>query len=333
MPYGTITTNDLRQQYAKDIDKEWFKELARKTKYYMALLNDKAAAGPGESWVEGTMSEFPIAPKYKEGQKPELFMPADGNKVTRSYVKAGLETMLTDEALQDDVHGNLKQLAPMLVDSVIERLEYDAAALIQLGTTTTLAEDGNALFYATHRPIGNAALAINNLSTADLGPVALQAAFEYGDNMVGENGFKRPIKLTGIIGAPALKWVANDLLKSAGRVWQYNGSDANGNLLLSKGGVTPGTAGDIAPNGQAQNLFAPKNGIVDDWSIFLDPYITDADCWCAVYEGYKFSLRWKWQPKLENDGNFDIGAKVYKASARYAMACNKYRYVYGSAGA
>jgi hypothetical protein len=333
MAYGMITTNDLRQQFAKDIDKMWFSELVRRTKYYMALMNDKANADPGESWVEATMSEFPIAPKYKEGQKPTLFMPTDGNKITRTYVKAGLETMLTDEALQDDVHGKLKGLAPLLVDSVVERLEYDAAALIQLGTTTSTGEDGNPLFYATHHPLEAPSVSINNLSTADLGPVSLQAAFEYGDLMVGENGFKRPIKLTGIIGAPQLKWVANDLLKSAGRVWNYNGSDANGNLLLSKGGVTPTTAGDIAPNGQTQNLFAPKNGIVDDWSIFLDPYITDADCWCAVYEGYKFSLRWKWQPKLENDGNFDIGAKVYKASARYGIACNKYRYMYGGVGA
>lgn len=333
MAYGQISTNDLRQQFSKDIDKEWFANMARRTKYYEAMMNVKKPAPPGDSYVEGTLSELPIAPKFKEGQKPILVAPTDGNKITRTYVKAGLELMLTDEALQDDVHGNLKKLAPLLVDSVIERLEYDAAAVLQVGTTTSLGEDGNALFYATHRPIGNTALAINNLSTADLGPVSLQAAFEYGDKLVGENGFKRPRKLKGIIGAPALKWVANDLLKSAGRVWQYNGSDANGNLLLSKGGVTPTTAGDIAPNGQAQNLFAPRNGIVDDWSIFLNPYITDDDFWCAVYEGYELSLLWKWQPKLENDGNFEIGAKVYKASARYSMFCNTYKYLYGGVGA
>lgn len=332
MPYGMITNNDLRQQVNKAIDKEWFLELARRKKYYMAMLNDKRQAPPGDTYVEGTLSEFPIAPKYKEGQKPMLFQPADGNLVSRSYVKAGLETMLTDEKLQDDVHGYVGRLAPLLVDSVVERLEYDAAALVQSGTSLT-AEDGKAIFANNHAPIGATSLTINNLSTADLGPVALQAAFEYGDLMIGENGFKRPIKLVGIIGAPQLKWVANDLLKSAGRVWQYNGSDANGNLLLSKGGVTPTTAGDIAPYGQAQNLFAPKNGIVDDWSIFLNPYITDADCWCACYEGYKFTMLTKWAPKLENDGNFDIGAKVYKASTRYSMFVNKYRYLYGGVGA
>jgi hypothetical protein len=332
MPYGVISTNELRLQYDKSLDKMWFKELLRKKKYYQAMLNDQRTAPPGDTYVSATLSGFPMATRFYEGQKPDLYMPSNGNRVIRSYRKAGLETMITDESIKDDVYGNIKQLPSLLVDAVTEKLEYDAAGVLDNGFTTTSAgEDGLALFSASHATLSGTT--INNLSTADLGPTSLQAAFDYGDNMVDENGFKRPIKLVGIFIPTANKWVANDLLSATGRVWQYNGSDANGNLLLSRGGVTPTTAGDIAPQNDARNLFAPKNGIVDDWTIFANPYFGDKDEWFAVYEGYQLTCLWKEQPKLENDGNFDIGAKVYKAWARYSMFCNKFRYVYGSAGA
>ena len=326
-----MNTASFRYEVDKTIDKMFFAELMRREKYYTKLFASKPAP-KGEDYTEATLSEYGIARAVTQGGRPDLDIPVEGNKVTRTYSKVGLSTMMTRELLDDDITGKWKQLPARMVDSVVERVEFDTIGVLENGFTTASAgEDAKALFANNHATL-KGATTINNLSTADLSTTALEAAFNYGMLHKGENGFIRPIKPKYVVVAPANMWVVNDLLKATGRVWNYYGASVGAGLPMDiNSGLVAGPL--TAPGTIAQNQLNPSFGIVDDWKIIVNPYITDADSWYVLFDGFDLRLLWKYEPSLEKD--YDVGTEstIWHARARYTCFSNKYSRMYGSAGA
>lgn len=317
-------TKAFPYQLDKTIDKMFYAQMRRRNRYYEMLFKSSDAPKGGE-YTEATLSELGLLRELPEGQGVEFDVPAEGNKITRYYTPYGLGTQITKIMIQDDLHEKWKQVPPALADSAIESTEILAADVLESGFSggTSTGEDGNPLFYATHSSL-KGAVTINNLGSTDMTPTALEAAFSYGDNLVGENGFLRPRRPLIVTCHPAQKWVVNDLLKSTGRVWDY--------ASRTKGYVNDGTS-NLAPAANAMNTLNPKNGIVDDWRVVLNPYFDDEDAWYVLFEDYDLRMLWKERPVLESSGDFATGNKVYKVTMRLSAFSNNYKLMWGSPGA
>lgn len=321
---GIGNTKAFPLQLDKTIDKMFYAQMRRRKRYYEMLFTSSDAPKGGE-YTEATLSELGLLRELPEGKGVEFDVPNEGNKITRYYTPYGLGTQITKIMIQDDLHEKWKQVPTALADSAIEKTEFIGSTVLESGFSggTSTGEDGNPLFYASHSTLKGAAT-INNLGTTDMTPSALEAAFSYGDTLVGENGFIRPVRPLAVVCHPAQKWVVNDVLKSTGRVWDYTSR--------TKGYVNDGT-NNLAVAADAMNLMNPKNGIVDDWRIILNPYFTDQDAWFVLFEDYDLRMLWKERPVLENSGDFATSNKVYKVTMRLGAFSNKYQRMWGSPGA
>ena len=310
-------------QLDKTIDKMFYNEFRRKQKYYTAIFKEEEAPR-GAEYTEATLSELGLPREIGEGQGIEFDVPAEGNKITRYYKKHGMGAQVTEEMIQDELHGKWKQVPTALADSMIERQEFLAAAVLDGGFSTSTGEDGLALFADNHVTL-KGGVTIDNLLSGDLSTTTIQAAFSYGDTLVGENGFIRPARPVGIVCHPANRWVINEILKAENRVYDYSLTGADrGNGIITTSTVESARA--------SLNPLNPKYGIVSDWKVFLNPYLTDQDAWYVLFENYDLRAFWKKRPSLESSGDFITGNKVYKTTMRGAFFSNKYRAIAGSAG-
>lgn len=310
-------------QLDKTIDKMFYQEFRRRTKYYPAIFTEEDAPN-GPSYTEATISELGLPREIYEGMAVEFDVPGEGNKVTRTYRKFGLGAQVTEEMVQDELFGKWKQIPLSLAESMIERQEFLAASVLDGGFSTQTGEDGLALFANNHSTL-KGGVTIDNLLSGDLSTTTIQGAFTYGDNLVGENGFIRPRRPIGIVCHPANRWVIHEILHAENRVFDYNltGADrANG--LIATSTVESARA--------SMNPLNPKNGFVSDWKVFLNPYLLDQDAWYVLFEGYDLRAFWKKRPTLESSGDFGTGNKVYKSVMRGTFFSNKYKLMAASAG-
>jgi hypothetical protein len=337
------TTANFRYEVDKTIDKMFAFELARKQKYYSKIFTSKEAP-PGEDYTEASMSALGLATTIGQGRRPNLDKPVEGNKKTRTYTKVGLSTQLTRELLQDDIHGKWKELPKQLVDSVIEKVEWDTAGVLYNGFSTSVGKDGLALFANNHVTL-KGAVTINNLLAGDFSPGALEAAMLYGMRFKAQNGFIRPIKPKKVIVGSANAFLMAEIQKSLGRVYM-NYMNSDGNIVAGAAGFADAGVNRIASmaantynttvNGNQLNRMNPSNGIVDAWEGIVNPYLTngsnDDDSWFVLFEGAELDLFWKWQPELQKDADEGTQSTQYFATARYAAFANNYEYMVGSAG-
>lgn len=329
-------TASFRYEVDKTIDKMFAFELMRKEKYYTKLFTSKAAPA-GEDYTEAGMSGLGLAQTIGQGRRPNLDTPVEGNKVTRTYTKIGLSTQLTREMLADDIHGKWKQLPSQLADSLIERIEWDAAGVLYNGFSSSLGKDGKVLFANNHATL-KGGVTINNLSTYDFSPGALEAAFLYGMRFRAQNGFIRPIKPKAVVVGPENAYLMAEIKKSLNKVIMW-GADSNASgHLLTDSGLVKNNSTLYANAAQALNVVNPSNGIVDAWDGIVNPYLTNGtagsgdDSWFVLFEGATLNALWKWQPELAKDADEGTQSTQYFATARYSMFSNDFEYMLGSAG-
>lgn len=330
---GIANTASFRYEVDKTLNDFFAFELARRTKYYPALFTSKKAPA-GEDYTEAGMSGLGLAQTVGQGRRPNLDNPVEGNKKARYYTKIGLSTQLTREILQDDIHGKWKDLPKQLVDSVIERIEWDAAGVLYNGFSTASAgKDGLALFSGSHTSLkGN--VTINNLLLADFSAGALEAAMLYGMRFKAQNGFVRPIKPKKVVVGPANAALMNEIKLSKTRVWNIPPTATYD--PYADAGVTKINTTYYSPATGMMNRMNPDNGIVDAWEGIVNPYLTnssgDDDAWFVLFEGYDLRILWKWEPELSSDADEGSQSTQYFATARYSMFSNNYEYMVGSAG-
>lgn len=329
-------TATFRYEVDKTIDKMFAFELMRKEKYYTKIFTSKPAP-PGEDYTEAGMSGLGLAQTIGQGMRPNIDSPVEGNKKIRTYTKIGLSTQLTREMLADDIHGKWKQLPAQLADSVIERIEWDAAGVLYNGFSTSVGKDDKALFANNHATL-KGGVTINNLSTYDFSPGALEAAFMYGMRFRAQNGFIRPIKPKAVIVGPENAYLMAEIKKSIEKVLVFGKDNA---LATDSGGtrVASQSANTYISSGlKALNLMNPSNGIVDSWEGIVNPYLTNGtagsgdDSWFVLFEGATLHALWKWQPELAKDADEGTQSTQYFATARYSMFANDFEYMLGSAG-
>ena len=279
----------------------------------------------GRYLTQAEVSPLGALRQMGEGEEISFDVPAEGHKKSIQTVKFGLGFQLTEEAQDDDYHGQISKLPQSLARSAAYCRETNFFNLFNNGFSGggVTAWDGQPVF-GSHTTL-KSGTTITNGAAADLSNTSLEAAFEYFDGLVDEAGIKLIVKPDMLLIPTALKWVANDLLKSTGRVWDYDDR--------YKGSVDIGGTKYMPGNGPAMNQWNPSNGIVDDWRIMISHYLTDDDAWFLLAPDHTFTFYWKKQPTMSSSSNFGTDAMLYKVVMRFATAVWDYKPAYGSAGA
>ncbi|HSW65336.1 MAG TPA: hypothetical protein VLH56_18815 [Dissulfurispiraceae bacterium] len=279
----------------------------------------------GRYLTQAEVSPLGALRQMGEGEEISFDVPAEGHKKSIQTVKFGLGFQLTEEAQDDDYHGQISKLPQSLARSAGYCRETNFFNLFNNGFSGggVTAWDGVSVF-GSHTTL-KSGTTISNVGNADLSNTSLEAAFEYFDGLVDEAGIKLILKPDMLLIPTALKWVANDLLKSSGRVWDYD-DRYKGVVDVSGTKYAPGT-------GPVMNQWNPSNGIVDDWRIMVSHYLTDDDAWFMLAPKHTFTFYWKKQPTMSSSSNFGTDAMLYKVTMRFATAVWDYKPAYGSPGA
>jgi hypothetical protein len=281
-------------------------------------------APPGHDYKEAQLSGLGTLLEFTEGRGVEYDNPVEGNEKQRLFTPFGRGFLVTEILYKDDIQGNFKKLPRALAKSAKNRLETSCWDVLNDGFSTSVGWDGNPLFYATHSTLKSADT-INNLGSADLSTTSLQAAFDYFNTLVDEEGFPRLVKPKHLVIPTASAWVANDILKATGRVWDYT--------RMNAGDVAAGTGTAGFPAATALNTLNPSNGIVDGWDVFVSHYVDDSDSWFLLGDEYDLRLMFKERVRMQSMDDFDTGSMKFKATTRYVAFCNDYSGIYGSPGA
>jgi len=269
----------------------------------------------GKTYTEAEISGLGQLRALGEGEAITFDSPSEGHKKSISTVKFGLGFQVTDDMGEDELFSMSKKMAGSLSKSAAYCREQNFFNLFNNGFATELGWDGNPIFYATHSAMKSGDT-INNLGSADLSDTSLKAAFEYFDNLVDESGL--PIYATPnmLLIPNASRYLANDLLKATGRVWD----------------AAPGIT---SANSEKHNLNSlnPGMNVVPDWNYMTSRYITDSDSWFLLSDQADFRFLWKKKPAVSSSDDFATDNKMFKLVMRFSAACFDYKGAYGSPGA
>jgi phage major head subunit gpT-like protein len=324
---GVINKGAFPYQIAKDIDKMYYKHLVDMPTEYDKIFKVQDAP-KGADITEAELSGLGAMREMSEGEGVEFDTPAEGHKKSRYYKAYGLAYQITQEMIEDELFGKINKLTESLAKSGRDTIEYYAWAVLNNAFTTSgtgsTCWDALAVCANNHSTL-KSATTINNYSTSSLSTTSLQAAFDYFDLLVDEAGMPLLMKPKHLIIPSQLKWVANDLLKATGRVWDFAAADIN------RGAIEAGTTKGY-PAADMTNTLNPRNGIVDDWSVFATHYLTDTNSWFVLGDNYDLRLYFKRRMNVEQFDDFKTGNRIVKSTGRFTAFCNDYKGIYGSTG-
>ena len=277
----------------------------------------------GKTYSEAEISGLGSLRAMGEGEAITFDVPAEGHKKTIQTVKYGLGFQVTEEMSADELFAMSRKIPESLSRSASVCADTNFWNLFNNGFSSELAWDGVAIF-GSHTTLKSLST-IANVGSADLSTTSLEAAFEYFDNLVDEAGVKLMIKPNLLVIPTTLKWLANDLLKATGRVWDY--SD------IAKGLVDDSTSKHFAGDSPLTNPVNPSSGVVDGWKVFVSRYLTDSDAWFLLSPQHDFRFYWKKKPTMASSSDFRTDNMLYKLTMRFAAAAFDYKGAYGSPGA
>ena len=320
-----------RASYANQFDKEIAKMVYGKYADYpkeFASIAKVATFPKGKTYTEAEISGLGQLRAMAEGEAISYDVPAEGNKKSIQTVKFGLGFQRTEEMADDELFAMSAKMSDSLSRSAVYAAEYNFWNMFNTGFTPaasggTSAWDSTSIAaFGSHTTL-KSGTTINNAGSADLSQTSLEAAFEYFDNLVDEAGMKIICRPNKLVIPTKLKWLANDLIKSTGRVWDYTDRGL--------GLVATNVVGSAATN--LQNGVNPSSGIVDNWSIFASRYLTDDDAWFLLSDQHDFRFYWKKKPTMSSTSDFDTDNMLYKLVMRFAVGVFDYKGAYGSPGA
>lgn len=212
---------------------------------------------------------------------------------------------LTEEALEDDLYGNLgAKQAKALARSFQYTKNVKGADILNNGFTAGLGGDGVYLFSAAH-PLKSGGTASNLLTAADLSETSLEDGLVQIGNAVDDRGIPLSMSVKKLIIPNELQFVAHRLLKTMGRV---ETADNDTNAIREMG---------LIEGGASSNVF-----------------LTDTDAWFLTTDcpdGLRYIERKKMHGGVE--GDFESGNSRFKKRERYVFGWSDWRGSYGAAGA
>lgn len=323
------TRGGFPYQFDKEISKMTYMKYAEYPKEFDKVAKvENWNPSWGKSYSEAEITGLGQLRAMGEGEAISYDVPAEGHKKTITTVKYGLGFQRTEEMGDDELFGMLKKVPDSLGRSASVCVDTNFFNLFNNGftaTTGTLSWDGDPVFSSSHTPLKDTTDQ-SNVGSADLSQASLEAAFEYFDTLKDEAGLPLSLKPNKLLIPTGLKWLANDLLKATGRVWDYTSRTG--------GYVTVGSGDSVSPgNGPLLNGTNPTNGLVDGWSIQASRYLTDSDAWFLLSDQHDFRFYWKKKPTMSSSDDFATDNKMFKLVMRFSVGVFDWRGAYGSPGA
>ena len=223
-----------------------------------------------------------------------------------THETVALAFSLTEEAVEDNLYDKIStRYTKALARSMANTKQIKAAAILNNGFNASFAGgDGKELFATDHPTLSGDQK--NELSTAaDLNETSLEQMLIDIADMKDERGMKIALQGTKMIIPLQLQFVAERLLKSAGRVGT---ADNDLNAVRNMG---------MVPQGYVVNNF-----LTDTDAFFIK---TDSP------NGLKHFVRAPIRTAME--GDFDTGNVRYKARERYSFGFSDWRGIFASPGA
>jgi len=249
------------------------------------------------------LSSLGLAAVKAEGAPITYDSERQGFTTRYNHVVYALGFIITREAFEDDQYDVVgKKKANALARSMRQTKEIVAANVYNRATTSGYTGgDGIVLLSASH--VNVAGGTYSNIQSADLSEAALEQAFIDIEGFTDDRGLIIAAKPKSLIIPRQLRFEANRILKSDGRV----GTDNNDTNALKDSG-----------------LFT---------NIVVNHYLTDADAWFIrtdVPDGMKYFERRG--DAFEMDNDFDTENAKFKATGRYSFGWSDPRGCYGSMG-
>ena len=334
MPSAPMNRGGYPYQFDKEIAKMVYGKYADYPKQFdkIAKISNFPA---GKTYTEAEISPLGALRAMGEGESISYDVPVEGHRKSIQTVKFGLGFQKTEEMTADELFNMSTKMSASLSRAAVvcaETAFWNLFANAFTATTGTLCWDDKPVFATNHSTL-KSGTTINNKGTAALSQTALEAAFEYYDNLVDEAGMKIMLQPNTLVIPNTLKWVANDILKATGRIWDYSGTGADrtrGLLSIQSSPVVQG------PNNGLMNTVNPSNGIVDSWRIFVSRYLSDssgsgaANDWYFLSDEHDFRFMWKKKPTMSSSSDFDTDNDLYKLIMRFAVGVFDYKGAYGA---
>ena len=249
------------------------------------------------------LSSLGLAAVKAEGAAIQYDSERQGFTTRYNHVVYALGFIITREAFEDDQYDVVgKKKANALARSMRQTKEIVAANVYNRATTSGYTGgDGIVLLSASH--VNVAGGTYSNIQSADLSEASLEQAFIDIEGFTDDRGLIIAAKPKSLIIPRQLRFEANRILKSDGRV----GTDNNDTNALKDSG-----------------LFT---------NIVVNHYLTDTDAWFIrtdVPDGMKYFERRG--DAFEMDNDFDTENAKFKATGRYSFGWSDPRGLYGSMG-
>jgi len=319
----------LTYEQDRSIVKVFYDQFTRKPPLWSRLFK-KTTWPKGYEWTEADIAGLGgELREAAEGEAVEYITASQGNKVTRVPKKFQLGFQVTEEAIEDDLFGNVIKLASSLGRVASNTLEVSGAALFNNAFTTSLGKDGLALCADAHHTVRSpAGTAIDNKATADLDTTSLEAAFEYFQRLVGEDDLPIQMVLKLLMVPIGEQWKAMELMRAQGRV--FDTADGDMNRGLTKISSTYYPTAMNAPN-MLRPEMNPAQGA--SWDVIVNQYLTDTDAWFCLGDEVDLRMAMKREVKIQSADDLATGNRLYRCSTRFLAFMNEYRGIYGSTGA
>ena len=256
---------------------------------------------------EVMLSGFGQAPVKGEGASVTYDTAQETFTARYSHETVALAFALTEEAIEDNLYDRLSsRYTKALARSMATTKQVKAANVLNNGFSNSFpGGDGKALMAADHPTLSGGDQSNEPSVAADLNETSLENAMIDISQFTDERGIKVNVQARKLIIPPQLQFVAERVLKTAGRVGT---SDNDINALKNMG---------MLPEGYVVNHY-----LTDTDAFFIK---TDAP------NGLKHFVRSPMSTGME--GDFETGNVRYKARERYSFGFSDWRGIYGSPGA
>lgn len=218
--------------------------------------------------------------------------------------------IVTEEALEDELYGQLNQGARALARAMNITKELEGAAIYNNGFDSNFLMvdgDGSPLFSTTHSNGPSGGTYSNKLAIdADLSEASLEDLLSLVQTATDARGLPAALQAIRLCVASGPN--------------SFNAQRILGSVLQNDTG------------NNATNAIRDMNAVRDGWC--SSPYLTDADAWFLTTDapqGLKYYSRRK--VRFGQDNAFTSGNARFKADERYVFGWTDPRGAYGSAGA
>lgn len=299
---SVANTGAFSQLISRDYKKIFFDEYSKQPEEYKVIANVTTMDGAYQK--EGQIVGLGPMQSIGEGQPIPFDNFVQGNDKTIYPEDFGLAFAVTENMWDDDQTGLIKKGFSELGKSAGLTRELRFWDLLNSGfvTTNRVGIDGGALF-SSHNLVGGGTYSNYASSGTALSYTTLQNALNVFENMVNEKGYPRPSKAALLVCGPALRFEAENILKS-----EYNPDNANSQVN------TVGNKG---------------------LQFFVPHFLTSSTAWFLLAPKGDHDLRFINRKQLQLKQWDEPGKRiaVFQAAMRFTCDFTNWYGTYGNAGA